>query len=293
VETLQTLTSEVGPLILNQPWLSALFAVVGGVPLIAIVALTADSLLTELGHQIRGVRMRTNGMACPCCGSSAGTNFTPVMWRELGEEWGLSGDEYDYIDRQQGECCVGCGMSLRVQAYAKAILTALDANGPFKTFARSLRGRMLRIMEINSSQLTPLFPRGSRHELRTYPGLDMTNMTRVADDSYDLVIHSDTLEHVRDPDRALRECLRVLKPGGACVYTVPIVVGRLTRSRAGMPPSHHGKAVENRSRDDYLVHTEYGADAWVQVLDAGFDECRLVAVKPPCAYAVIGIKRAR
>src|SRR5208282_3830755 len=42
-----------------------------------------------------------------------------------------------------------------------------------------------------------------------------------------LVIHSDTLEHVERPVRALEECRRVLAPGGRVCFTVPIIVGRL------------------------------------------------------------------
>jgi len=41
------------------------------------------------------------------------------------------------------------------------------------------------------------------------------------DNSIDLVISSDVLEHVRDPYRAHREIYRVLKPGGAHIFTVP------------------------------------------------------------------------
>lgn len=215
--------------------------------------------------------------------------LTPVMWQGLGDEWGLSTEEYLYIDRQQGEACARCRANLRTQALALGILRVSGHPGPFTRFARSIRGRLLRILEINEAgSLTGFFPRRSRHELRTYPEVDMMEMTSIPDASYDLVIHSDTLEHVPDPVRGLRECLRILKPGAACVFTVPIVVGRVGRRRDGLPVSHHGS--EASRREDMVVVTEYGADAWRQVLDAGFAECRIVAVAPPCAHALIGIK---
>ena len=69
---------------------------------------------------------------------------------------------------------------------------------------------------------------------------------------------------------------------------MPIVVGRLTRSRQDLPPSYHGG--ERDKFGDYLVQTEYGADFWRQVLEAGFAECRIVAVQPPAAHAVVGLK---
>jgi len=63
---------------------------------------------------------------------------------------------------------------------------------------------------------------------------------RYSDRSYDLVVHSDTLEHVPQPVVGLAECYRVLGPGGFCVFTVPAILDRMTRSREGLPPSHHG-----------------------------------------------------
>jgi len=211
------------------------------------------------------------------------------MWRALGDEWGLSDEEYAYIDRQQGEKCVDCNANLRSQALALAILRTQESRDTFRNFTGTVRGRLLRILEINhAGDLRYFFRRRSRHELRFYPELDMMNMSGIASGTYDLVVHSDTLEHVPDPVLALRECRRVLRPGGACCFTVPIVVGRLTRSRQGLPPSYHGG--ESDKFDDYLVQTEYGADIWRQVLEAGFAECRIVAVQPPAAHAVVGLK---
>ena len=40
----------------------------------------------------------------------------------------------------------------------------------------------------------------------------------------DLVVHSDTLEHVKDPAKAIRETYRILKPRGFTCFTVPIVI---------------------------------------------------------------------
>ena len=115
-------------------------------------------------------------------------------------------------------------------------------------------------------------------------------MTRLPfeDRSYDLVLHSDTLEHVARPIRALSECRRVLKPGGFCVFTVPLIVDRLTISREGLPPSYHGTPSSNPA--DFLVHTEYGADAWKHVTLAGFRECRIFALDYPSAHALVGAR---
>jgi len=42
-----------------------------------------------------------------------------------------------------------------------------------------------------------------------------------ADDSFDLVLATDVIEHVEDDEGALREIARVLRPGGALLLTVP------------------------------------------------------------------------
>src|SRR5207244_10536840 len=108
-----------------------------------------------------------------------------------------------------------------------------------------------------------------KQTLNSLPELDMQRMS-FADSSIDIIIHSDTFEHVTDSKVALKESLRVLKPGGHLFYTVPIVIGRLTRTRRGLPPSYHGKPQVNR--DDCVVQTEYGADFWCEILEAGFRE---------------------
>src|SRR5262249_22826277 len=126
------------------------------------------------------------------------------------------------------------------------------------------------------------------HVLRCYPDIDMVSLP-YADATFDLVIHSETLEHVKHPVRALSECARVLKPGRYCAFTVPMIVDRLTISRAGLPPSYHGSP-DNPA--DCLVHTEYGADAWKHVIQAGFQECRLFSLEYPSALALVAVKPA-
>ncbi|MBK7331213.1 MAG: class I SAM-dependent methyltransferase [Betaproteobacteria bacterium] len=127
---------------------------------------------------------------------------------------------------------------------------------------------------------------GPGHVFAKFPEVDMQRLPH-ADDAFDLVVHSDTLEHVPDPLQGLAECRRVLRVGGACVFAVPIIVGRLTRSRAGLAPSYHGNP---EGGGGYLVHTEFGADAWTWPFAAGFSECRIVGLEHPAAHALIAVR---
>jgi SAM-dependent methyltransferase len=53
---------------------------------------------------------------------------------------------------------------------------------------------------------------------------DLTRLT-CPDASFDLILTSETLEHVPDLNRALAELRRVLTPGGRHLFTVPVLPG--------------------------------------------------------------------
>ncbi|WHZ24848.1 MAG: hypothetical protein OJF47_003960 [Nitrospira sp.] len=141
------------------------------------------------------------------------------------------------------------------------------------------------LLEINEAgMLSGMLSLLPGHRLVRYPEYDMMALP-FESRSFDVVLHSDTLEHVPDAMQGLRECRRVLRPGGACLFTVPVVVGRLTRGRQGLPVSVHGS--EGCMDAALTVHTEFGADVWCQVLESGFDECRIVPYRYPAGIALI------
>jgi SAM-dependent methyltransferase len=204
----------------------------------------------------------------------------PVLWPSLIDEWGLSDSEAASVDRREGQQCPQCGAPLRSAALALAILHHAGWPGTFDTWTSTSAPR--RILEINrAGQLTPWLERIDGHLLVEHPDVDMQRLS-FPDGVWDLVVHSDTLEHVEDPLTALAECRRILAPGGALCFTIPIIGNRLTRRREGLPPSHHG----SESDLAYLVVTEYGADFWTQVFDSGFTSLRVDALQWPDAIAL-------
>ncbi|MGE3643979.1 MAG: methyltransferase domain-containing protein [Beijerinckiaceae bacterium] len=45
------------------------------------------------------------------------------------------------------------------------------------------------------------------------------------DNSVDLVISQEAFEHIQNPELALRECYRILRPGGRIYFQVPFIIG--------------------------------------------------------------------
>ena len=225
-------------------------------------------------------------MICCCCGSSK-LHFKKVLWSDLIDDWQISQYEVEYIDKQQGLSCLRCNSNLRSMALAMSIMKCLGYKSLFQDFVKEKNIQKLKILEINEAgNLTKFLSQIPGHVLKSYPEIDMMNLP-FTDNLFDLVVHSDVLEHIKNPVRGLSECYRVLKPGGFCNFTVPMIVDRMTRSRAGLSASYHGSG-DNPS--DMLVYTEYGSDAWKHLIQAGFKECRLFSIDYPAAQALVGVK---
>ena len=88
------------------------------------------------------------------------------------------------------------------------------------------------------------------------------------DESFDLFITQDVMEHIFDPARAFKEIARVLKPGGAHIFTVPIInKAKQTECWASLDekgeiihhhePEYHGNPIDNEGS---LVTMHWGYD---------------------------------
>ena len=211
----------------------------------------------------------TSPGSCIVCGSTSPPAHTPVLWPELIEQWGLTPEEAASVDRREGQHCPDCMASLRSQSLAGVLLPELGGTGTLEEWVATEPAYEL--LEVNrAGNLTPWLERLPGHALVEYPDVDLQELP-FEDDTWDVLVHSETLEHVPDPVLGLKECRRVLRPHGILVFTTPVIPGRLTRRRDDLPPSYHGLEVD----PTYLVITEYGADFWTQVLDAGFGTIRI------------------
>jgi SAM-dependent methyltransferase len=210
--------------------------------------------------------------SCSVCGHTG---------RQIRNSWVLSNDLRrrwgDELAARESLFCERCGCSLRVRRIAE-VLIGLYGRGAatLVELTREDHFRRLRIAEINSiGRMHPFLAVAPHLTHVEYPEEDIQSLSW-HDESFDLVLTSETLEHVRDPGQALRETRRILRVGGRHVFTVPIdPTLATTRSRKGLPPEHHGRgggpfALVTR-RADMLMHTDFGADIEAFVCAAGFD----------------------
>ena len=178
---------------------------------------------------------------------------------------------------RESQFCASCGSSLRVRVFANVLLEHYAGEArSIAGLAEEERFRLLDIAELNSiGRMHPLLAPLPRLTYAEYPEQDIQALS-YPDASFDLVLTSDTLEHIPDFRRALTETRRVLRPGGRHVFTVPLDP-RLerTRSREGMTPTYHGRgggpfALVTR-RNDMLAYTDFGLDLPDLLREAGYE----------------------
>jgi len=109
-------------------------------------------------------------------------------------------------------------------------------------------------------------PFGALHPSGNYRSEDLENQT-FDNESFDLVITQDVFEHLLRPDLAICEIARTLRPGGAHICTVPMVMreqpsrrrARLSEGKIinELPPDYHGNPM---SADGSLVTIDWGFD---------------------------------
>lgn len=170
-------------------------------------------------------------------------------------------------DGDEFRVCVRCRANLRFELLAEYL----------RRFWPDLASRDVLELDFNSP-LRPILAEARSYTRSFYrdhiaPGTvredgavcqDITRLT-FADESLDVIVSSDVLEHVPDAWAAFRETARVLRPGGAHVFTVP--PRPATRQRAALdngrivhhvtPPEYHRDPLDPAG---VLAFWDYGPD---------------------------------
>jgi SAM-dependent methyltransferase len=236
---------------------------------------------------------------CTICG-----RFGPMLYRRrvvphrLEERWGLTPRLAEALARRESLACAWCGGKLRARRLAQVLLQFYPlVPAPATVSARSVAewvrhpvARALRVAEINRidglHEALRVLPHFTPSDFipGTAPGAladggrseDLTRLT-YPDAAFDLVLTSETLEHVPDLAAALAEIHRVLVPGGRHLFTVPRLPGvAATFARASLGASgtvvRHARPLFHPGGDvGYPVFTEFGADCLDLFCRAGFE----------------------
>ena len=169
--------------------------------------------------------------------------------------------------------CRVCGSIPRERAVVKTILDwypkytdlVIHESSPAQRGA----SEFLRAHCVNysSSQYLPSCEFGTTDATSGFRSENLEMLT-FADNTFDLFITQDVMEHIFNPLKASKEIARVLKPGGAHIFSVPIMNKSLPTQRWAalnadnsvdfiMPAEYHGNPVNEKGA---LVTMHYGYD---------------------------------
>lgn len=211
---------------------------------------------------------------CEACGAYSVFTYEQIISDQLATQWRLSKHQQYEISARESMYCLFCTSSLRLRRLASSI-TRQFSKGQEISLEEAIEGNYfkgLSIAEINScgvlhgilSGISSLKYSEYGSRKAQIPHQNIMNLTYKTN-SLDIILTSDTLEHVPDFEKALRETYRVLKPGGVHIFTVPILMDRKTVHRAsfdrkGLLIQHQEASYHGAGQPDYLVINEFGFD---------------------------------
>jgi len=184
--------------------------------------------------------------------------------------------------------CPGCGLNNRMRA-------------AIQIFEQLLHGSKQPAIYI-TEQTTPLFRwlsdqyinvEGSEYLGNDIPygmcdnrGIRNESLTQLTweDNIFDVILSFDVFEHIPDYRKALKECARVLRPGGILLFTVPFVSAEeknMVRAHVTddgsiehlLPPEYHGDPVNQAG---CLAFYHFGWELLEEVRNYGF--CQVEAL---------------
>lgn len=193
--------------------------------------------------------------------------------------------------------CLSC-RATSITLSAIAVLRHLSPHLEKKTvYELSSRGRLYQFLGSECKALT-----GSEYFADTAPGdhkngvqcQDVQALT-YASESFDICTSTEVFEHVPDDTKGFGEIVRVLKPNGIFVFTVPLCRTEKTVERARilsngdiehmLEPEYHIDPI--RSHNSILAFRNYGYDILDRLLSAGFKraELRSPSASMPWGYS--------
>lgn len=188
--------------------------------------------------------------------------------------------------------CSDCGSIPRERALFKVIKEYFPNYRDIRIHESSPGGRGASIKlhreckNYSASQYYPNIPLGGIHPESGYRCENLEQLT-FPDNSFDLFVTQDVMEHIYEPAKAFQEIARVLKPGGAHIFTVPLV-NKAKRSERWASrgddgaisyhhePEYHGNPVDDNGS---LVTMHWGYDIASFVTEAAGTPTTIVMIE--------------
>ena len=166
--------------------------------------------------------------------------------------------------------CVNCNSIPRQRALVSALNLFVPGWKNFVIHESSPCGPASEYIKRNCAQYTQsfFFPNIALGTVSNGNRCENLEQMTFPDNSFDLFITQDVMEHVNKPANAFREISRVLKPNGIYLFTVPIYQNldqsspRVNVSKDGQintikEPIYHGNPIDSKGS---LVTFDYGLD---------------------------------
>lgn len=185
-----------------------------------------------------------------------------------------------------GVRCLRCGASAITQSIIGTISAECPDISTRDAYELSSRGVMVDWLEKNARSLTTSeYMEGVAHgDSRDGVRCEDVQQLTFTDGSFDLCTSTEVFEHVEDDMAGFREIQRVLRPGGALVFTVPMSDSANTVERARrengdwvhlLEPEYHSDPYTGHQPS--LCVRNYGLDIQDRLRQAGFNHVSLVS----------------
>jgi SAM-dependent methyltransferase len=234
-----------------------------------IIPLNAGYLLKSVWLKYQALKYRGNNYYCPLCGKSYRTFLPGGFDLPVIKEKNIVG-----AGLRENNICPGCQSTDR----DRLVFLYLEQNSDFFT----QYNRVLHVAPepalfnvFKKLKNIEYFPGTKYHEgfyyRKNIMKLDITSLD-FENNKFDFVIANHILEHITDDYKAMKEILRVLKPGGQAILQVPIALSLNT--------TYENTNIKSaKEREKYFGQFDhvrlYGKDYYKRLEKTGFNVLKL------------------
>ena len=207
-------------------------------------------------------------------------------------------------------CCKNCGSSMRIRTLAAKILGHINSshNQNIQSISQLKGNQSFNKKILDTDNFSPISKilKGLQNyftssylpsEERVLIGDNFFNLDleaiKLPNSSFDVVLTSDVMEHVRNIDKAHSEIARILSDGGVYIFTIPYV-STYVENRVLVEvdgdndilkekPHYHGDPLTNK----ILAYRIFGQQVFEDLKEIGLD-LNFELIQSPCHFIIDG-----